>query len=303
MVLAICAVGSSFATDNKLVDRVQVGRRILVQHGEAVGDVVCVFCAIENRGNITGDAVAIFGPLDNYAAIHGDAAAIVGRMNNEADVDGDVDAIVGPLTLGPNATVGKDASVIAGKANIAAGALIHGKFDRSVMSGSALAFLLFVPLTAGVVLAIVVSLIGYTVLGQARVATIADVLRRKPGLTFVAGLIAVVVFVCALWAFAQLRAGSSVLVILVSIMLFVSTVVGYTGLSFAIGNRLRAASPVAAIVIGAIIIGVAQAIPVLQFIFGFILLMFALGAAALTGFGTHPEWMEQRMSGPTVPAR
>ena len=301
--LTICAVGPSFAADNKLIDRVEVGRRILVQHGETVGDVVCIFCAIENRGNITGDALAIFGPVDNYGAIHGDATVLIGRLNNEADIDGDADTIVGPMILGPNATVGKDASVVGGKASVAPGALIRGKLEQSPTGGSLIPMLLFVPLTAGVVLAIVMSLICYSIMGQARVATVAEVLRVRPGLSFAAGLIAVVLFVCALWAFAQLHAGSLLLVAVVSIALFVSTVVGYTGLSLAIGNRLRAASPVAAIVVGAVIIGVAQAIPLLQFVFAFILLMFALGAAALTGFGTHPEWIEHRMGGPRAPVR
>jgi hypothetical protein len=55
------------------------------------------------------------------------------------------------------------------------------------------------------------------------------------------------------------------------------------------------------VVIGAIVIAVAQAIPFLQFFLGFALLMFALGAAALTGFGTHPEWLERRIgAGPAT---
>jgi hypothetical protein len=275
-------------------DRVHYGRPILVAKGETVhGDVVCIACPVVNRGTIEGDAVVLMSPLQNYGSIQGDGTVVVGPLVNEGEISGDASVIVGPLNVAGTGIIDKDATVVMGPANISPGAIVRGTVEHHAVTMSALALLIFAPLTIGVVLAIVLALVCYLVAGQARITVVAQAIRARPGMSFVAGLIAVVVFVFALWAFAQMHPVSTVLVTAISIALTVAMIVGYTGLSFAIGNHLRSSSPVAAVVIGAIVIAVAQAIPFLQFFFGFVLLMFALGAAALTGFGTHPEWLER----------
>lgn len=277
-------------------DRVHFGRPILVAKGETVrGDVVCIGCPVVNRGTIAGDAVVIMGPLQNEGSIQGDGAVIVGPLVNDGEISGDASVIIGALTVGASGIVDKDASAVMGPANISPGAIVRGTVEHHAVNASALALLVFAPLTVGVVLAIVVALICYLLAGHARIATVAQAVRVRPGMSFAAGLMAIVVFVFALWAFGHMHPISGALVFAVCIALTLAMIVGYTGLSFAIGNHLRSSSPVAAVVIGAIVIAVAQAIPFLQFLFGFVLLMFALGAATLTGFGTHPEWLERKM--------
>jgi hypothetical protein len=302
LLLLMCSAISMAAKDSSDDDRIRFGRPIVVENGTSVdGDVVCIACPIINRGAIRGDAVSILGPIENRGSIGGDGAVIVGSMHNDGEIGGDAAVIVGSLNVGPTGVVGKDATVVMGNANVAPGATVHGKFERSMIGGSAIALLLFIPLTIGVVLAIVLALICYSVAGQARIAIVADSVRRKPGLSFLAGLCAIVVFLFALWAFGHMHPISGLLVVAACIALVAMMIIGYTGLSFAIGNRLGNTSPVAAVVIGAIVIAVAQAIPVLQFVFGFALLMFALGAAALTGFGTHPEWIQDRIGSQAAP--
>lgn len=283
-------------------DRVHFGRPILVAKGETVhGDVVCIACPVVNRGTIAGDAVVIMSPLQNHGSIQGDAAVIVGPLVNEGEINGDASVIIGALNVSGTGIIDKDVSVVMGPANISPGAVVRGTVEHHAVSMSALALLVVAPLTVGVVLAIVLALICYVVVGHARIATVAQAVRARPGMSFAAGLIAIIVFVFALWVFGHMHPISGALVVAVCIALTVAMIVGYTGLSFAIGNHLRSSSPTAAVVIGAIVIAVAQAIPFLQFFLGFALLMFALGAAALTGFGTHPEWLERRIgAGPAT---
>jgi len=292
-----------FADDNGHEDRIRFGTAIVIEPGQSTGDVICIACPIINRGAVEGDAVVIMGSIENRGSISGDGVVVMGPLHNYSAIGGDVAVVAGALDLGPNASVGKDADIVMGSLNMASGSVVHGTIDRSMAHGSAIALLFFVPLTLGIVLAIVLGLICYSIAGQTRIAVVADTVRRKPGLTFVSGIGACVAFVFALWAFAHMRPLSGLLVIAASIAITVALIVGYTGLSFAIGTRLRQTSPVTAVVIGAIVIAVAQAIPVLQIFFGFALMMFALGAAALTGFGTHPDWIESRFAGPPSSAR
>jgi hypothetical protein len=58
-----------------------------------------------------------------------------------------------------------------------------------------------------------------------------------------------------------------------------------------------------AVIAGAVLVGVLQAIPVLGAFAITIFGLLALGGAALSGMGTNPEWLSQRISNrPTPPA-
>jgi hypothetical protein len=109
---------STFATAEKSADRVQVGRPIVVQPGEKVGDLVCVACSIRVRGQTTGDVVAVAGSIkvENGGEIAGDTVAVAGsiRLESGAHIGGDVVTVAGRLHRDPEAVIGGDATSMGG---------------------------------------------------------------------------------------------------------------------------------------------------------------------------------------------
>jgi len=99
-------------------DRVQIGRSIVVQPGESVGDLVCIACSIRVRGQTAGDAVAVAGSisLEDGAQIAGDTVAIAGsvRLERNTKIGGDVVAVAGKIRRDPEAVIGGDVTSIGG---------------------------------------------------------------------------------------------------------------------------------------------------------------------------------------------
>jgi hypothetical protein len=92
-------------------DRVQVGRSIVVEENEEVGDVVCIGCSIHMMGTC-GDVVAIGGGITIEGTVKGDAVAVGGGMHlgESASVSGDVVTVGGGLSRHPSAVVKGDVS-------------------------------------------------------------------------------------------------------------------------------------------------------------------------------------------------
>jgi hypothetical protein len=115
VLLPSMAAGARAARSN---DRVQIGRSIVVEPGENVGDVVCIVCSIRVRGQTAGDAVAIGGSisLEDGAQIAGDTVAMAGSVHLESNtkVGGDVVAVAGRIRRDPQAVIGGDVTSIGG---------------------------------------------------------------------------------------------------------------------------------------------------------------------------------------------
>jgi hypothetical protein len=99
-------------------DRVQIGRSIVVQPGENVGDLVCIACSIRVRGQTAGDVVAVAGniSLEDGAQIAGDSVAVAGsvRLEGNTKVGGDVVAVAGKIHRDPEAIIGGDVTSVGG---------------------------------------------------------------------------------------------------------------------------------------------------------------------------------------------
>ena len=96
-------------------DRVQVGRSIVVEENEQVGDVVCIGCSIHMMGTC-GDAVAIGGSITIEGTVKGDAVAVGGgiHLGENASISGDVVTVGGALSRHTNAVVKGDISTQSG---------------------------------------------------------------------------------------------------------------------------------------------------------------------------------------------
>jgi hypothetical protein len=59
---------------------------------------------------------------------------------------------------------------------------------------------------------------------------------------------------------------------------------------------VRKAGPLAALLIGALLITVIQLVPLLGFLAFLVFMLLALGSAALSGYGTSTDWLSRRLS-------
>ena len=267
--------------DKNSKDKVQFGSAIEVRADETAGDLVCIGCSIHIAGHVTGDVVAVGGSAEVEGSVQGDVVVVGGR-----------------LRLGPGAIIEHDATVVGGGLERDPSSTIKGDVSqqRFPLSGH-MGMLLIVPLLIGVVFGVLLVLVCYLILGQRRVEILATSLRTQAGWALLAGAGVLVGFLVLLFIFHWTGPLNAVIGLFLSIAIFVATIVGYTGLSAWVGRGLAGSlAPLGAVILGALVIGLIQAIPLLGLIPAFLFSLFALGSVALSGFGTAPDWLAQRFS-------
>lgn len=290
--------------------RVMVGEDILIAEHEVVEEVVCVGCSVRIDGEVRGDTVVIAGSLEIYGEVDGDAAVIAGGLKSSGTIDGDAVVIAGGAELGGQ--VAGDVAVIAGGVKLLPGTVVRGDVaafaggiegveqariegEVAVTQGDgelAVSGLLFLAL-ALVLLALIMqpllTLAAFLVMGERRVQVLADTMRHRPGMSFLVGLV-------TMFAWFVLSVVSAILAPLgnfpFGLAIFVLLVAGYCGVSFRVGRSLLpASSALAAAVLGAVLVTLLQAVPVLGWAAFLILALLAIGAAVLSGFGSSTEWL------------
>lgn len=270
-------------------DMVHIGKTISVAPGESVGDAVCIGCSIHVAGRATGDLVAVGGSVQVDGTVEGDTVAVGGN-----------------LRLGPGSLIHGDATVVGGKLQRDPTSRIDGEVSNpSIIANSgSLALILLAPFVFMLLVGVVLSVLCVAVLGEQRIETIVDALRRHAGLAFLAGLGVLVGFVILVSVFHWTGPLSPMISLALFVVLLVLAVVGYAGVSAWVGHGLApAAGLMGAVIAGAVLVGVLQAIPVLG-LFAIVLFGFwALGGAALSGLGTRPEWLAERLANRHVAPR
>jgi hypothetical protein len=277
-------------------DIVRFGQHIEIAREDTANDIVCFGCSVTVRGRVNGDVVVFGGSLQVEGAVTGDAVVLGGSTS-----------------AGPEATIGGDLVTLGGAVHRDPDAKISGEVTNIpgpfVVGGMGLAGLLLIVFLTSLPVAIVFALVCYAIVGQNRVQVLAGAVRVKPGAMLLAGLVGTVGAVALIVAFAQIPHWAGLFIILEMCLVFLLAVVGYTGLSFWMGRIIAAgSSPVVAVLIGAIVISLLQAVPFLGGIAVIVFWLLALGSAAFTGFGTGPEWLANALGGrrtvpPSAPSR
>jgi hypothetical protein len=118
-IVAIFLVPSTMRAAETHPDRFQMNHDIRIQPDEKVGDVTCIGCSIDVRGQVSGDVTAIAGSVvaEPGASIAGDVTAIGGdaRLESGTQVAGDLTAIGGALRRDPQATVAGAVTTMGGR--------------------------------------------------------------------------------------------------------------------------------------------------------------------------------------------
>ena len=268
-------------------DHVQFGHNIVVDTDQDIGDAVCIGCSIRMHGTSHGDLVAIGGQIEIDGSVSGDVVALGGsvRLGPGADVRGDAVAVGGQVIRDPAAHIGGQTS--------------SQNFPMMIVPG--LAGLFLIGLLGMVPLGIVFALVCYLIAGERRVKTTAGAAHTQAGKALLTGIGALCFAALLIVMFAMVR-HTGLFVVLIALGLFVTMVMGYTGLSLWVGRRLSTTlGPVAAVLLGAVLITILQAVPFIGPFFFIVFVMLALGSALLTGFGTSSDWLQRRAGIPPRP--
>lgn len=269
-------------------ERIHIRQDVVVGAGEEAEDVICIGCSVRVLGEVTGDVVTVGGSieLEQDARIRGDAVAIGGglRLGENARIGADAVAVGGPLDRHPSARIGGDAESIAASAGAW---LLH----------SGLATLLFLGLLLVALTHLALVLLTYAIAGRQRIETVAYAAHARFGPALLAGL-----GICAA-AIALLVIGSlfgpltGLFSTVVLLGMLATLLLGYAGLSLWVGAKLAPQSaPVAMLALGALLITVLELVPGLGIFLFVFLVVLALGAAALTGWGTADDWLPQQFA-------
>lgn len=98
MVIAVLLMVSAFGFDINNGDSIAIFNNLVVPEGTTVtGDAVAIFGKIDMRGNVRGDVVTVFGKVDVYGEAGGDVVAVFGNVNlkSTAVVNGDIAGVFG----------------------------------------------------------------------------------------------------------------------------------------------------------------------------------------------------------------
>jgi len=272
--------GASFAKKDGAGDRVQIGKSIEVAPGEEAGDAVCIGCSIHVAGHVLGDAVSVGGSVTVDGEVNGDTVSVGGgiHLGPGATVHGDVVAMGGAVQRDSTSNVGGDVTV-------------NQHFP--VMGGlMGMSTLFLFGLIGSIPVALVVSVICYLILGQQRVEVMVAALRARTGPAMLAGLAVLVGAAILMFLFPHAGTLKPIVVVAVALAICVSMIVGYTAVSMWAGRGVaKGASPIGAVILGAILVAVAQSIPLIGFFLVIVFALAAVGIAITTGFGTHADWL------------
>ncbi len=285
LVLCIAALPAVAAQTKEIV---RFGGEITVPADETVPDVVCMQCSVRVLGRVAGDVVAVQGDV-----------------NIEGRVDGDVVALLGNLRLGSEAEVSGDTVVVFGQLEREIGARTEGEVVAfgSASAGFGLFGLLVFVWLAGLALMFLFCLLSYAVLGEQRTGTMATVLRERAAVAWLVGIGVLVSSIVLLIVATFLGPAKPILVLVAVGLLFVTALVGYTGAGYWVGRGVaKDAGPVAALLLGVLVIYLLQVIPFAGFLASLFFGPLALGVAALTGFGSAPDWLPQQLTGRGSPS-
>jgi hypothetical protein len=274
-------------------DSVQFGRSINVPEGETRrGDAVCFGCSINVDGTLTGDVVAFGGSVRVRGKITGDVVAFGGSIHAE-----------------PGGEIGGDTVAFGGSVDHAPGSTIRGRIEernggRHMNIGAAglgvFLSVIFVPI---LICGIVAAMLTFAIAGERRIAIVANTIRSHPAGTLLGGVIVFVAFWFIVIALHFPVPGLGFVRFGLMLVLLLLMLVGYTGLSLVFGSHIAGSwGAFAQMLIGALIIAFIQIIPFAGWVAGMAFTAFAVGAAALSGFGTSTEWFLNRGARAAPPA-
>lgn len=280
---------------------------------------------VELKRGETAEVVVVIG---GSAKIYGKVRESVVVIGGDADILGDVGqqvvAVMGSIHLAPGAVVHQDVVSVGGRLDVAQGAKVQGHAQEVAIAGFQLpradwvnnwvrqCLLMLRPLSPGVgwvwVVALVYFLLFLLIAAVFRhpVQVCVEELEQRPATTFLVGLLTKLLLPLLILILIVIVVGIVVVPFLLA-ALFVLGLVGKVAVLEWIGFRLGRVSrreplthPVAALVLGSIILAVLYMIPVIGLLTLLLFSVWSLGCAITAAFGGFRRELPERQ--PVVPA-
>jgi hypothetical protein len=260
-----------------------VGKHVQIAAGETRDqDLVCIGCTVSVEGSLDGDIVLLGGHLAVTGNVTGDLAAFATHvmLGDHSRMDGDVAVIGGKLMRDPG-------SVVAG--DVAAPRASPLGIGMGLLLTAGLAF--FIPLAF---ISLLLVLVAFAIMGQKRVAATAVAIQQHSILAVLVGGVLCGAFFSIGHSFRFL--GPLVTPrFVIALLLCAALIAGYAGLSFALGSRIsRRASALGMTMVGALVIAAIQVVPIVGWAVFVFCACLAIGGTVLSGFGSGPDWFQQR---------
>ncbi len=245
-------------------------KTLVVEQNETSAEVNCIFCSVIVRGTVDGEANAVWGNVDVQGTVQGEVVAVGGSIR---------------LRAGSHVT--DEATAVGGSVVSEAGALLEGEATsvRYVFLPGQREFLTMgLPIFWAVHVGLIILL--FATLRPRRVRVIALALPERPWLTILAGVLITSGAITALSAL-DLRGWLGDLVSIgLPLFLVAITIPGIAGISLQLGRKVRkGAGPVAAAILGASLLVILSAIPLVGFAVFAIASILAVGASVTSYFG------------------
>jgi hypothetical protein len=271
------------------------------------GDIVVAAGATQEKVFSFGGNIVIEG------RVRQDVVAIGGSITVSGEVGKSVVGIGSRVRIKQSAVIGEDVAALGGTLEKEPGCSVRGDTiyfqtaeigDRLFKKGPlfGLFALKFTPFFLFLKLAVVLVWAFLAVLGLVllpkQVVTASESIRTSFGPVFLTGLVAVLVFT-GLIIFSTLL---SIVLIGIPILIAVATagiiikifgqlaVFHFFGSSFLRGLKAGDASPLAAALVGLLVVSLLGFVPVLGLLFSLVVAMMAWGTAVRTRFGTTENW-------------
>lgn len=278
LVLMVLLMVCAFGFDIHSGDSVAIFNNLIVPEGTTVtGDAVAVFGNVQARGNISGDVVAVFGNVEIYG-----------------EAGGDIVSVFGNVKVANNAVVGGDIVGVFGNVDRENGAIVRGEVIDT-RPGSLPKNFHIVPGFGTDVASIVGLMITYAlsclvlVLVPDRTAFMAQRMQYNLGRSFGIGILVLLGTILLIPALIITIIGIIPAILLIfafAVIAFVSM----TALYVALGRKVAAAvegknAVYVHLLIGLVIVGALEMVPVVGFLVGLVAFFIALGVAFDTRVG------------------
>ncbi len=296
---------------------VQFGQPVRVAADEFIdGGVVSIGGPVDIGGEVKGDVVSMGGPVDVGGKVHGDVVAIGGplSLNDGAEVHGDAVTLGGPLNAAQGAKVNGQTVTVGGPLGGVPWGIIGKMMGQGRHAGAVHPFLSpWVRVVGGaaawlgqsLVMLILVALVVLVFPRQTE--TIAATIGREPGRALVYGLVSWLLVLPILFILFVLII-TWILVPVYLLVLVALLALGYVGVSQFLGGRIvelckwRVTSLLGLTLVGFVALSLVDLggfLPFVRYMAAIVtvaVLVFALGGALMTRFGTDPSgtWLGGR---------
>ncbi|HEY5079164.1 MAG TPA: RDD family protein [Opitutaceae bacterium] len=290
-------------------NRVRINGSTYVGPKESIDDnAVAVNGDLTVDGNVNGNGVAVLGSALINGNVDGNSVAVLGPSTINGTVHGNAVAVMGNLTLGPNARVDGNAVSVGGNVIKDPTATVGGQivpiyfgvnpnspeatsiWRHSILRGRPLAFGSHFGIYWILNLCIVAIYVLLALIFPNGVTKCADTLQHRPGITFLTGFLAMLGIPVLFILLCVTVIGIPVALIILPLGIGACVLFGKTAVYALIGRSVlnRKVQPVAALLVGVVIVLVLFAIPLLGLMLWILIAFLGFSCALATLFSKAP---------------